>query len=168
MTTLVRWNTGRWAPVREVAVMQNELSRLMNGLFDGTGRPTQSWVPTLDAWETESELVYAFDLPGIPQDKISVEVEDGTLTVSAERTRSTEVNEGAYHRSERRYGSFARSVGLPQGVAEDAIRATHTDGVLEIHVPKPTQPKPKKIEIGVEPATIEAAPAAEVEPAGAA
>ena len=80
MTTLVRWNTGRWAPVREVAVMQNELSRLMNGLFEGTGRPTQSWVPTLDAWETESELVYAFDLPGIPQDKISVEVEDGTLT----------------------------------------------------------------------------------------
>jgi HSP20 family protein len=168
MTTLVRWNTGRWAPVREVAVMQNELSRLMNGLFEGTGRPTQSWVPALDAWETESELVYAFDLPGIPQDEISVEVEDGTLTVSAERSRSTELTEGGFHRAERRYGSFTRSVGLPQGVAEDAIKATYTDGVLEIHVPKPSQPKPKKIEIGVEPATIEAAPADEVDPADAA
>jgi HSP20 family protein len=85
MTTLVRWNTGRWAPIREVAVMQNALSRTMNGLFEGTGGETQSWIPTLDAWETESELVYAFDLPGIPQDAISVEVDDGTLTVSAER-----------------------------------------------------------------------------------
>jgi len=156
MTTLVRWNTGRWAPVREVSVMQNELSRLMNGLFEGNGRQTQSWVPTLDAWETESELVYAFDLPGIPQDRISVEVEDGTLTVSAERSRSSEVAAESFHRVERRFGTFTRSVGLPQGVAEDAIKATYTDGVLEIHVPKPEEAKPKKIEIGIEPATIEA------------
>ena len=165
MTTMVRWNTGRWAPIREVAVMQNELSRLMNGLFESNGRPTQSWVPTLDAWETESELVYAFDLPGIPQDKISVEVEDGTLTVSAERSRSSEIANESYHLVERRYGSFTRSVGLPQGVSEESIKASYADGVLEIHVPKPVQPKPKKIEIGVEPAaagpaTIDAAPAA--------
>src|SRR3954447_25074093 len=156
MTTLVRWNTGRWAPVREAAVVQNELSRLMNGLFESNGRPTQSWVPTLDAWETESELVYAFDLPGIPQDAISVEVEDGTLTVSAERSRNTAVKDEHFHRVERRYGTFTRSVGLPQGVTEDGIKPSDADGVLEIHVPKPVQPKPKKIAIGVEPATIEA------------
>jgi HSP20 family protein len=136
--------------------MQNELSRLMNGLFEGNGRQTQSWVPTLDAWETESELVYAFDLPGIPQDAISVEVEEGTLTVSAERSRNSEVEDEHFHRVERRYGTFTRSVGLPQGVADEAIKATYTDGVLEIHVPKPEQPKPKKIEIGVEPKTIDA------------
>lgn len=160
MTTMVRWNNGRWAPIREVAVMQNELSRLMNGLFEGTGRTTQAWVPTLDAWETEGEVVYAFDLPGVTQNDISVEVEDGTLTVSAERTRSSELASERYHRVERRFGTFTRSVGLPQGVAEDSIKATYADGVLEIHVPKPEQPKPKKIEIGVEPATIEAAPEA--------
>ena len=83
MATLVRWD-----PIREVAAVQNELSRLMNGLFEGNGRATQSWVPTVDAWETEDALVYAFDLPGVPQDKISVETEDGALTVTAERTRS--------------------------------------------------------------------------------
>ena len=161
MTTLVRWNTGRWAPIREVAVMQNELSRLMNGLFESNAQPTQSWVPTLDAWETESALVFAFDLPGIRQDAISVEVEDGTLTVSAERSRSAEVKDEHFHRVERRYGTFMRSVGLPQGVAEGSIKASYTDGVLEIHVPKPAQPKPRKIEIGVQPATIEAAAPAE-------
>lgn len=143
MTTLVRWD-----PFREAAAVHNELSRLMNGLFEGNGRSGQTWVPTLDAWETEDALVYAFDLPGVSQETISVEVEDGTLTVSAERERGTEVSQERYHRFERRFGSFARTVGLPQGVTEDAIKAAYKDGVLEIHVPKPEQVKPKKIEIG--------------------
>ena len=143
MTTLVRWD-----PFREATAVHNELSRLMNGLYEGNGRSTQTWVPTLDAWETEDALVYAFDLPGVPQGKISVEVEDGTLTVSAERARSTDVSEERYHRFERRFGSFARTVGLPQGVTEDSIKASYKDGVLEIHVPKPEQVKPRKIEIG--------------------
>jgi HSP20 family protein len=145
MTTLVRWD-----PFREVAAMQNQLSRLLTGSLENGGNGnggSQSWVPTLDAWETEDELVYAFDLPGVPQDKISVEVEDGTLTVSAERSRSQEVSQERYHRFERRFGSFARTVGLPQGITEDAIKASYHDGVLEIHVPKPEQVKPKKIEI---------------------
>jgi HSP20 family protein len=132
-----------------VAAAQNELSRLMNGLFEGNGRATQTWVPTLDAWETDDALVYAFDLPGVPQDKISIEVEDGTLTVSAERERSGEVSQERYHRFERRFGQFGRTVGLPQGVSEDAIKASYKDGVLEVQIPKPEQVKPKKIEIGV-------------------
>lgn len=141
MTTLVRF-----APFREAAAMHTELSRLMNGLFEGNGRTTQSWVPALDAWETEDEVVYAFDLPGIPQDKISVEAEDGTLTVSAERIREDGAQD-RYHRLERRFGTFTRAVALPQGVNTDAIKATVRDGVLEVHVPKPEQVKPKKIEI---------------------
>jgi HSP20 family protein len=153
MATVVRWE-----PLREAAAMHAELSRLMNGLFEGNGRQTQSWVPTLDVWETEDALVYAFDLPGIPQDKIAVEVEDGTLTVSATRERTEELEDDRYRRFERRFGSFTRAVGLPQGVSEDQIAASYKDGVLEIRVPKPEQPKPRRIEIGVagsEPKTIE-------------
>jgi HSP20 family protein len=155
MATLVRWD-----PFREVAALQNEVSRMMNGLFEGGGRQQQqqSWVPTVDAWETPSELVYAFDLPGIPQDQISVEFEEGAVTVSATRERSDEVSDERYHRLERRYGTFSRTVGVPQGVSEEAITASYKDGVLELHIPKPEQPKPKKIEIGFEskePATIE-------------
>jgi len=120
-------------------------------------------VPTVDAWETEGELVYAFDLPGVPKDNISVEVEDGTLTVTAERERTDEVSEERYHRLERRFGSFTRTVGLPQGVSEDSVKAAYKDGVLEIHVPKPEQVKPKKVEIAVgepTPLTIEGTTAA--------
>jgi len=143
MATLVRWD-----PIREVAAVQNELSRLMNGLFEGNGRTTQAWVPTLDAWETEDAIVYAFDLPGVAQDKISVEAEDGALTVTAVRAQSDEVSREGFHRLERRHGTFTRTVGLPQGVAEDAITASYEAGVLEIRVPKPEQVKPRKIEIG--------------------
>src|SRR5215208_1133464 len=104
MATLVRLE-----PFREVAAMQNELSRFMNGLLEG---------------------------------------KDGALTVSAERERSEEISSERFHRFERRFGSFSRTVGLPQGVSEDDIKASYEDGVLQIHVPKPAQPKPKRIQVG--------------------
>jgi HSP20 family protein len=154
MTTLVRWD-----PLRDAAAMHTELSRLMNGLVEGNGRQTQSWVPTLDVWETTDSVHYAFDLPGLTRDAISLEVEDGALTVSAVRERESKTEGEQFHRFERRYGSFSRTVGLPQGVAEDSIVATYQNGVLEITVPKPEQPKPRRIEIGGEgdaaPPTIE-------------
>jgi HSP20 family protein len=140
MTTLVRWE-----PFRELASFQNEMSRWMNGLFDGPGRVTQSWVPALDVWETPSEVVYAFDLPGIPEESISIEVKEDTLTVSAEREKTDETSEDGFYRFERRYGSFARAVGLPQGVDEDQIAARYENGVLEIRVPKPEEQQPRKI-----------------------
>jgi HSP20 family protein len=142
MTTLVRWE-----PFRELASFQNEMSRFMNGLFDGPGRVTQNWVPALDVWETDAEVVYAFDLPGIPEEKVSVEVKEDTLTVSAEREKTEELSDEHFYRFERRYGSFARAVGLPQGVDQDKIAARFENGVLEIRVPKPEEQKPRTIAI---------------------
>ena len=143
MATLVRLE-----PFREVAAFQNEISRFMNGLLQGNGRTNQAWVPTLDAWEAEDEIVYAFDLPGIPEDKISVELEDGSLTVTAERERTEETKQDAFYRYERRFGTFARAVGVPQGTTEADISASYEHGVLEVHVRKPEQPQPKRIQVG--------------------
>ncbi len=142
MATLVRW-----APFSELASLQNELSRFMNGLHEGNGRTTQSWIPTADVWETENEVVYAFDLPGIAEDAISVELADGALTIAAEREREATVEEGRYFRFERRFGSFTRTIGVPQGVTEDSIGATYANGVLEVRIAKPEQPKARKIQI---------------------
>jgi HSP20 family protein len=144
MATLVRW-----APFTELASLQNELSRMMNGLVEGNGRTTQSWIPTADVWETEQEVVYAFDLPGIPEEQISVELDEGSLTITAEREREHTVEEGRYFRFERRFGTFTRSIALPQGVSEDGVKAEYRHGVLEVHVAKPEQPKPRKIQVGV-------------------
>jgi HSP20 family protein len=144
MATLIRWD-----PAREVAALQNEMGRLFGLLREGNGSTERSWVPALDVWETEDDVVYAFDLPGIPEDKISVEFEDGTLTVSAERERREEVSNDRFYRLERRYGTFSRAIGLPQGVKESDISADYRDGVLEVHVRKPEEVKPRRIQIGV-------------------
>ena len=93
MATLVRWE-----PFRELATLQTEMSRLMNGVFEGSGRMTQRRVPAVDVWEAENELVYAFDLPGVSEDEISIELQDDTLTVSAERERKEEHLEDGFVR----------------------------------------------------------------------
>jgi HSP20 family protein len=152
MATLVRFRE----PFREMAALQNEMTRLMGGLLEGNGRTNQAWTPAVDVWETENELVYAFDLPGIPEDKISVELEENALTVSAERERKEEVSNDRFYRFERRFGSFSRTIGLPQGVNEDSITAEYKNGVLEVHVAKPEEPKPRRIQVGTSTqATIE-------------
>jgi len=151
MATLVRWE-----PFREIAALQNEMSRFMNGLVEGNGRSNQAWVPALDVWETENDIVYALDLPGIPEDKISVELDDGALTISAERERAVEGSDDRFYRFERRFGTFSRTFGVPQGVTESDVSAAYENGVLEVHVKKPEQPKPKRIQVGSsDKATIE-------------
>jgi HSP20 family protein len=156
MATLVRFRE----PFREVAALHNEMNRLMNGLLEnGNGRSNQAWAPAADVWETEDELVYAFDLPGVSRDSIAVEFEDGALTITAERA-PREVGDDRFYRFERRFGSFSRTIALPAGTTDDAISADYQDGVLEVRVRKPEQPKPRRIAIGGaaagEPQTIEA------------
>jgi HSP20 family protein len=93
--------------------------------------------------------------PGIPEEDIAIEFEDGALTVSAERDRDHKVEGDRFYRYERRFGSFSRTIGLPQGVSEDAIKANYENGVLEIQVAKPEQPKPRRIQVGSSQPTIE-------------
>ena len=113
-------------------------------------------VPALDVWETTEEIVYALDLPGVSEEKIAVELDEGALTITAERERSREEADERFYRFERRYGTFTRTVAVPQGVSDSEIKADYKDGVLQVHVKKPEQPKPRRIQVGSsETATIE-------------
>ncbi len=144
----------RWEPFRELAALQNEMGRWMNQLGGGgilqpgNGQQSSTWLPAVDVWETDNELVLSFDLPGIPEDQISVELDDNVLTVSGQREREERQEGDRFYRYERRFGTFQRSVTLPQGVNEEQIRAAYRDGVLEVRVPKPEEQKPKRIQIG--------------------
>jgi len=149
MATLVRWE-----PFRELTQLQGEMGRLLGGLYDN--RTNQSWVPPLDVWETDTEVVYAFDLPGLEEERISIEVHDDTLTVSGERERVASENGDRFFRFERRYGSFSRAAGLPQGVDESKISASYSNGVLEVRVAKPEETKPRRIQLGAAHADVEA------------
>jgi HSP20 family protein len=140
----------RWEPFRELTALQNEMGRWLTQF--STAQPdngqASNWLPATDVWESSDELVLSFDLPGIPEDRISVELDDNVLTVSGERERTSEDSSDRFYRFERRFGSFSRSVTLPAGVNESAIKAEYKDGVLEVRVPKPEEPKPKRIQIG--------------------
>ena len=87
--------------------------------------------------------MYAFDLPGIPEEKIDVELEDSTLTVSGSRER-IEMEDGRFFRYERPFGEFSRSVALPEGTDDVEARAHYANGVLEVHVEKREQSKPRQ------------------------
>ena len=144
MTTLVRFD-----PYREATALQGEMARFLTLFGGGTAATTPGvWAPAMDVWETDDEIVYAFDLPGIPKDTVSIEFDHGVLTVSAERARSQEVSADRLYRFERRYGSFSRAIGLPQGVSEDQISARYDNGELEVHVKKPEVEMPHRIQIG--------------------
>jgi HSP20 family protein len=140
----------RWEPFRELAALQGEMSRWMSqmtGTGPGNGQ-SSTWLPAVDVWETENELVLAFELPGIDRDKVAIEIDDDVLTVSGEREKTGEYSSERFYRFERRYGAFQRSVTLPSGVDQDNVKAEFTDGVLEVRVPKPEAAKPKRISIG--------------------
>jgi HSP20 family protein len=141
----------RWEPFRELAALQNEMGRWMNQIAgtspSGNGQ-SSTWLPAVDVWETEKELVLSFDLPGIPEDRIAVELDENVLTVTGERERAHEHANERFYRFERRFGQFARSVTLPAGVKEEEIKAEYKDGVLDVRIPKPEEPKPKRIQIG--------------------
>ena len=144
MTTLVRFRE----PLRNVA-MNGEFERLIKTIFEparAAALSNDAWTPSLDVWETEGELVYAFDLPGIPEEQILVDLEDSTLTVSGSRKR-TELEGGRFFRYERPFGEFTRSVALPEGTGDSEAGAHYANGVLEVHVQKPEQTKPRRIPV---------------------
>ena len=123
-----------------------EVNRLFNTLFDA-GEATQRWIPAMDLMEREDHFVLRADLPGLTEDDVSIEIQDGTLTVSGERKEEHESRERGWYRLERQFGSFSRSLTLPEGVDADGVSAEFQNGVLEVRIPKPEERKPRRVQI---------------------
>ena len=163
----------RWEPVRELNTIQSEMNRLFNTFFDsptpgGNGGATlRRWIPAMDVTETDEEYVLRADLPGMSESDVNVELDRNVLTISGERKSEHEHRSKGVYRVERASGSFSRSLTLPEGVEADSIQASFDSGVLEVRIPKPEQPKPRKVQISVGGAakTIEAAETTEPTPA---
>jgi HSP20 family protein len=143
----------RWEPVAELNTIQNEMNRLFNTFFDqpaptgrsgGTGR---RWMPAMDLVETGDHYLLRADLPGLSDDDVNLQLQDNVLTISGERRAQHNEDEEGYYRLERAFGSFARSLTLPDGVNPDGVQAHFDRGVLEIRIPKPEQKKPRQVQI---------------------
>ena len=108
------------------------------GQFVSAGPLTRS--PRVDVFERDNRLVTRVDLPGMKKEDMAVEVRDGHLELSGEREHEKEERKGNVYRSECEYGSFYRTVPLPEGVTPEDVTATLSDGVLEVSVPLPARP----------------------------
>ena len=121
--------------------------RLMDELMRNTGNGNRvtGFTPLVDVHETEEEYLVKVDLPGVKADDVNIEVNENVLSISGSRVAE---ETGQAQLVERPYGSFVRTLTVPQGVDSDSIEAGYQDGVLELRIPKPAEQKPKKITIG--------------------
>ena len=104
----------------------------------------------MDLKEQGENLILHAELPGCKKEDISIELNNGILTVSGEKKEEKKEENDKYHRIERTFGRFSRSMAVPKEVTEDKIKASYDNGVLEVTIPKPGEikPQPKKIIIG--------------------
>jgi HSP20 family protein len=144
----------RWEPARELQAIQHEMNRLFGSAFDpqgglGNGGGAGRWIPPMDLVEDDEHFVVRADLPGVDEENVSVELEDNVLTIAGERKSDTEQRKEGYHRIERAWGAFSRSLTLPEGIDAEGIKASFANGVLEVRIPKPEERKPRKVAINV-------------------
>jgi HSP20 family protein len=132
----------KWDPFRDLSAVEREFDRLLGRAFS-----KNAWVPPLDVRETDDRYEVTLDLPGLEPDAVNVTFEDGTLTVSGKREFASEQTGETYHRIERSFGTFARSIGLPHTADSERIEATFDKGVLTVSVPKVEAAKPRTIEV---------------------
>jgi len=132
------------------------LARPRNDLFHwfledhdlpGFATGEREWMPPFDISETEGEIIVKAELPGMNVEDIDITLTDGLLTVKGERKMEKEDKRKNYHRIERQFGSFSRSLNLGINVKADGIDAGYKDGVLTVTLPKAEEDKPKKIEV---------------------
>lgn len=108
-----------------------------------------TWVPPVDVAETQDRILVRAEVPGLKQQDIQIEFENGLLTLRGER--KLEKTDGlTWHRVERTYGAFSRSFTLPRTVDAEKITASYREGILEVEVPKREEAKPKQIRIQVQ------------------
>ena len=107
----------------------------------------RAWVPTVEVLERDGQFVVRAEVPGLTKDQIDVEVVDGQLVISGERTREHEEKRDGFYRSERVYGAFYRAIPLPERANPEQAKATFANGVLEITMPEAASPKGQRVEV---------------------
>jgi len=160
-------STGRGDPFESLWQLSREMDRLMGSVFGGGlsplwGSPYRSlqrgfgdtsamqWSPRVEMEQRGDSIVVSADLPGVRKEDVQIELTQDGLTISAERRDEREAGdeESGYRSSERSYGSFYRTIPLPQTVDREQLKASMRDGVLRITIPLAESAKPRRIQIG--------------------
>jgi HSP20 family protein len=146
----------RFDPFRELDRLQSEMNRLFEGYAGSPERASNAgsltqggrlWSPSVDVAENQNEIVLRAEIPGMKQEEIDIELTGDTLTLRGERKFENEERKENLVRVERSYGRFQRSFTLGVPIQNDKVTATYRDGILEIHLPKSEETKPRKVTV---------------------
>jgi HSP20 family protein len=138
--------------------LRHEMDKLLEGFagsswsfpeWDGPSWFSSAWMPSLDFNENDKELSVALEIPGVNPNDIDISLSGNTLVIQGEKKEENENKEKGYYRAERRFGSFRRTLELPQRVEEDSIRADYSNGVLTIKARKSESAQTKRIPVAV-------------------
>ncbi|HEX6983361.1 MAG TPA: Hsp20/alpha crystallin family protein [Balneolaceae bacterium] len=128
--------------------MSKRFSDIMDEFFnDAVSSRQESFVPGIDISETDNQFHISAELPGMKKEDIKVDLENNRLTISGERSFKNEEDGETYHHVETHYGSFSRSLQLPDNVDEESVKATYENGLLNISLDKNADKVKKQIEI---------------------
>lgn len=148
----------KWHPFKELETIRREMDRLWEEFFPtGWGRPLARRrifeegvaIPAIDLIDKKDEVIAKAELPGVDKDKIDISLDADTLTIKGEVRKDEEIKEEDYYHCERSYRAFARTIGLPTKVDTSKVKASYKDGILEVHLPKVEEVKPKKVKIDI-------------------
>ena len=162
----------QWYPFQDLRNAQDEMAQMspmlahvlgLHGQPQGSDRAT-AWAPALDISERKDAYLVTVELSGVEADDLEITLEDGLLTIQGERHFAHDSSEQQFHRVERRYGTFRRSITLPAQVQAEQIEASFDNGLLQIVVPKMEEATPKRIQIRPGRAEIPAASSEDTTP----
>ena len=146
MATVIRWD-----PFQDMLSLREAMNQLVEESFvrPAAAQSGKSFVPALDLSETAEGYLVEAALPGVKPEDVEITVENNVLTIKGETRQEVDDKQRNFHRVERRFGSFQRTIGLPTTVKADAIKADLTNGVLRLEIPKAEEVKPRKISVNV-------------------
>ncbi len=159
--TLTRWQKPQeWSlsPFRRMTNLRDEVDQLFDYAFGrllgqheggGSAQMLEGWGPAVNLYDDKEALTVQAELPGMKKEDIQINLQDGFLTISGERKQEEKYESAQSYRSERFLGRFHRSISLPTEVDAEKIKASYTDGILTVTLPKSEKAKPKQIPISV-------------------
>jgi HSP20 family protein len=139
-----------WEPFQDLVRFDDEFESLYDTMARRFFAPElKNWMPAIDIAENNGNIEVRAEIPGVNKEDLKVTVDGDVLSISGERKKETETKDKKFHRIERFYGKFCRTINLPYTVEADKVKASYKDGVLNITLPKPESAKTKEIEVEV-------------------
>jgi HSP20 family protein len=143
-------NIVRWEPLTDLVTLRQAMDRLFEDSFVKVphgGDGTIAAIPTVDIFEDKDKVGIKASMPGVKPEDIDINITTDGVVIKGEAKSETETKEANYVRRERHYGTFERSIALPQGLKIDKAEATMENGVLTLEIPKAEEVKPKTVKI---------------------